>query len=663
MHAFRNYFVFELKKVFCRKKSIFILLIFCLALFFLQNGISHYKNVLIKKKIFKNVEKLKVSQFISYRQYGAYGFRVLFVPSPFSVYFTDSGVIPDMTSYVDGGERLKIYHPLKGKNIFEQKKYGFTDFSGIVLFFGMLLTLLYAYDSFRKEDYLKYLATLSKPGLVFFSIFVSRLFIMFLLLLALIFSSFFLVAINGIHIPLDIHLFYFIMAFMVVTTFFFALGSVISTIDKKVRGISILICCWFFLLFMLPETINQIVAGRSDQITPVYKLEMEKLKTIMDFEKKAIEEAGTFNYGKKVNDTRRKVIIKYLNNEFKKIEKLEESMRAEMNENISRCQWLSTFFPTTFYRSVTDEISSRGYENLIEFYKHVQKLKRKFVKWYIDKVFFSNFTKVESFIKDEENVFYAQTRMPGYILMGDLLNLVYIVILIWFSYIRYKKILYKEPEKEITRKDKNPIALKKGDHEIILVRKDDFKNRMYNLLSGKRSQKTIKDFKGIVSIESKDIVTGTEKFDFFYLCSSGEIPEDIKAGDFITLISRLTHYPKNQREAILEDPKISTIRNKTFSQLEDEDKSEILFHVLKMKKSEVYLVNDTCKWMPEAFVVKFSNLLDTYASKGAIIIYITTQQIPETLFEKGSSGFSKSLTWKSVVNEFRREHRASDKSG
>ena len=662
MLAISKYFKFELKRLFCKKKSIFILLLFCLSLFFLQNDISHYKNLVLQKEIFKNVEKLKVSQFINYRQYGAHGFRVLFIPSPFSVYFKNSAVVPDTTSYVDSGERLKIYHPLKGKNIFEQKKHGFTDFSGLILFFGMLLTLFYAFDSFRKEDYLKYLSTILKPRMVFFSIFVSRLIILLLLLIVLIFFSFILIVINGIHIPLNSHFLYFILALMVVTTFFFVVGTVLSTIDKKVKGISILIVCWFILLFVVPETINKFIATKSDHMTPVYKLEMEKLKTVLGFEKKAIQKAGTFEYGKEVKKIDRELVLRYWENEFKKLENLEESMRGEMQDNISRCQWLSTFFPTTFYRSLTDEISSRGYENVIDFYKHVQTLKRQFVRWYIDKVFFSNFTKVESFIKDEENVFYAQSRMPGYVLMGAILNLLYIVILICVSYSRYKKILYREPEKKITQKDKTPIALRKGDHEIILVREDDYKNRMYNLLSGKRTKKTIKDFSGIVSIEGKDIVNGTETFDFYYLCPPGEIPEDIKAGDFLTLISQLTHYPKEQRESILEDSKISSIRNKTFNQLEDEDKSEILFHVLRMKKSEFYLVNDTLKWMPESFVVKFSDLLDAYASEGAIVIYLTTQLTPDTPFEKGSAGYRKPLTWKSRINDFRKKQEAVDEN-
>lgn len=638
------------------------MLILFFALLFVQNGIDEYKNTIKRKTAFMEIEEKKVSKYINYSQYGTYGFRILFLPASLSVYFTDSGVIPDMTSYVDSGERLKIYHPLKGKNIFEQKKHGFTDFSGIILFFGMLLILFYAFDSFRKEDYLKYLSTLSTHRLVFFSIFASRLIILLLLLFSLIFCSIILIMINGLHIPLTIHFFYFILTLVIVTTFFFALGTVLSTIEKRVKGIGILIVCWFILLFLVPEAINKFVAVNSDHITPVYKLEMEKLKTVMDFEKEAIEKAGTFEYGKKVSKIDQELVLKYWNNEFKKIEKLEESMRAEMQENISRCQWLSAFFPTTFYRSVTDEISSRGYENMIDFYNHVQTLKRKFVKWYIDKVFFSNFTKVESFIENEENVFYAQSRMPGYGLMGGLLNLLYIVILIWFSYIRYKKILYREPEKEITQNDETPIALKKGDHEIILVREDDFKNRMYNLLSGKRTQKTIKDFKGTVSIEGKDIVEGTDTFDFYYLSPPGKIPEDIKAGDFITLISQLTHYPKEQREAILEEPKIAAIRKKTFNQLEDEDKSEILFQVLKMKKSAVYLLNDTLKWMPAAFVVKFSDLLDAYASEGAIVIYLTTQQTPDTPFEKGSSGFRKSLTWKSYINDLRKKQGNVDES-
>jgi hypothetical protein len=59
--------------------------------------------------------------------------------------------------------------------------------------------------------------------------------------------------------------------------------------------------------------------------------------------------------------------------------------------------------------------------------------------------------------------------------------------------------------------------------------------------------------------------------------------------------------------------------------------------------------------MSSAFVLKFSELLDAYASESDIVVYLTTQLIPDTPFEKGSAGYRKPLTWKSRINDSRKK--------
>jgi hypothetical protein len=70
-----------------------------------------------------------------------------------------------------------------------------------------------------------------------------------------------------------------------------------------------------------------------------------------------------------------------LNNGFNRIESLEERMYSEMDCHIDFSHWLSMLFPTTSYQSCTNELSSRGYENLLSHYRRVRDLKNEFVRY------------------------------------------------------------------------------------------------------------------------------------------------------------------------------------------------------------------------------------------------------------------------------------------
>jgi hypothetical protein len=213
MHTFKAFFILELKRFFGKRNGMLILLLFLLSLLFIQNGINEYKNILDHKEKFQEIEESKVSSYISYRVYGTYGFRMLFVPAPITVFFNKSGLISDMTSYVDSGERLIIYNSLKGKNVFNLKKWGLTDFSGIILFFASLLALFYGYETLSNAEYLKFLSSLASPRKAFISMLLSRIILMVLLFLFITAAGFLLLTLNGLIVPLDSYMLSFLFKY------------------------------------------------------------------------------------------------------------------------------------------------------------------------------------------------------------------------------------------------------------------------------------------------------------------------------------------------------------------------------------------------------------------------------------------------------------------
>lgn len=106
---------------------------------------------------------------------------------------------------------------------------------------------------------------------------------------------------------------------------------------------------------------------------------------------------------KEIPQSERDLFENYIKNEFKKVLDLEVEMQSQMKTNILLYQKLSILFPSTFYSSATNEISSKGYDNLIDFYLTTHKLNIDFVRYYTNQVFYyNNFAKVKSFIKGDE---------------------------------------------------------------------------------------------------------------------------------------------------------------------------------------------------------------------------------------------------------------------
>lgn len=118
-------------------------------------------------------------------------------------------------------------------------------------------------------------------------------------------------------------------------------------------------------------------------------------------------------------------------------------MARETSTNIQFFYKLSLVFPTTFYHSTANEISSKGYKNFLEFFSYILNLKEKFGRFIIDKRYYSEDSKVISFVKADENMFYAQSRLPNYFWLGVALIFLYSIGLVFLSYFLFKKSLRK----------------------------------------------------------------------------------------------------------------------------------------------------------------------------------------------------------------------------
>jgi hypothetical protein len=635
MRTFKTFFILEFKRFFGKRNGTIILLLLLLSLIFIQNGISEYNNILTQKEKFQELEKTRVSRYFNYRVYGTYGFRMLFVPAPITVFFNKSGVITDMTSFIDSGERLNIYTPLQGRNVFNLKKWGLSDFSGIIMFFASLMALFYGYETLNNDEYLKFLSTVTHARKVFISLLLSRIILIVLLFLIITSAGFLLLVINGLYVPLNKYMLSFLLLILLISIFFFVLGTAFSTVRSKITGLTTILSIWFILLFIIPTIINSYIANKADFITPLYRMEMEKFKILSDFEKRSIEKEGVFTPGKQPTDSIKNMMHDGLNNEFVRIMALEEDMRNQMKKNISLYQGLSMLFPSSFYVSANNEISSRGYDNLIEFYRHVHSLKREFTKFIFDKVYFSNFSKVESFLKDDKdkNVFDGQSQLPEYFVAGLLITICYIVFFILFSYRRYQKRLFSLHESgESTSSPLNNLDMKKGQFKVLVSEGDLYKIHLFNRFSFSEE--------------------GARK-EFLYVCHPENIPGDIKAGDFFFFVKRLMQITGRENMDIRLPPAIKAITGKKFGALKNHEKGELILSILRLKGKTIYLVHDAARGMPIEFTVQLKERMHQLKEAGALVLYLTPDELINVQSIKKGHGLYESSTWCQLVDHYK----------
>lgn len=660
MRTFRSIFKFETRGFLDKQNVIALVLLLVLALGLTQYGVYKFKKSLTQKEIFQQVEKKKIEYFFNYRIMGLHGFRLILLPNPIGIFFINSVPVSDITALVDAVDRLNLYKSVKGEKIFGFKKDWFTDFSGIILFFGSLLGLLYGFVSFLYKEHLKLLSSFTGKVKLFWLVFLSRAILLSLLLFFVTGCAVCLVLVNGILLPIDRYLLIFFIKIILTTLFFFTLGTVFSTCRKLIFGIAISLICWLASLFIVPTVLNIIIDSASKNITPIYQLEIEKLKIVMDFEKQVLDKIGVSKVGDEKTPIRQNLILGYKDNELKKILSLEENMIEQMSEIISLHQKLSIFFPTTSYLSVNNEISSSGYENLILFYKQVKKIKKDFFEYFMKKVYFSNYSKVEPYLKGEETVHHAQPRLPGFFPLGILVTLLWISSLLMISYYRFKKNLFLLPKKEKKTIKEKILELKPGQFYSWLIIGNLLNNQLYNLLSGQTKELKKKAYQLKVAINGSQLNTANKKQNFLYLCHPSDLPGHTRVCAFLQLVMDLLNVPEKKRNEIIKKYHLKDFLKKRFSQLHIDETGRVFLALLDMNPFDIYLINDITRAMFMDFAVKLDERMDQLCNDGALVLFLTTDAPLTVKKSKEGTYFYDYYSWRQNVRTWRDANKNDD---
>lgn len=663
MKNFWPFLRLEFNTLLHRRKFIPLFLFYFIALSFLQLGVSEFKHYNSQEFEFKKSENTRISKYNNYRQYGGYGFSSFYSLHPMATLMNDSGIFIELNTQIDSGSGLKIFQPLNGKNLFKLKKSELIEFRGFIILIGAFIVLIYGYEAFANEELLKSISTLLPFKRVYLFFLFARLFVIFKLLIILFVLAFFVLLLNGVVLPIDSNLISLFLVQYIVLIFFFLLGSSIRPIKRRISSWAVPFVFWLFFFFLIPIFLDSLSSFRSEDITPISRIENMKLKILMEYEGILKTKYGPLKEsGYPPNDAQRIDIKNYMNIQLKEIEKVEQSLFNQLSDRVRDYHFLSMLFPTTFNRVVSQETGSMGYGCFLSYYKHSMNLKSQFVRFILDRVYFSNNSRVEPFLNGKTSIYHSKSQLPSFFFLGLLFNLIWIGMATFFSYRGFKQRIFIEPPREFDFKNVFPVKLEKKRYTTLYIIFEDIKYRLYNLLSGIKTERTLSNFKNHMFIGKQDVTQIEKPMDFFFLCHPRELMMDCTVEELILFFCRIANAPANIRYSIMGKDSIAPNLKVIFNDLEYFRKNEIFLQLLSIKKSPIYFVDDIGKDMPPEFQVLLHDTLMELSKSGAYVLLLTTTaDIFFSINPTTHPGYIERTNRQEQIEFYKEEQRKSDK--
>jgi len=590
----KEFIKLEFKKI-TGTAYIIVLLVFMMASGYLfQHGISQYKHIMREKDNFQEFEREKYKEFIYPSKYGNYGLRLRYEPSPFMAVF-DSGPVPStMTAFIDGSERMKIYQPLVGQSAFVMVKSAFMTFAGFILMFGSGLLLLYGFSGSKDHDWLKFLEELvgSRKRLFLYQL-ISRTLMLLLLCLVIALLLMILFVINGVAINAGWVLLFALGIFA--TLFCFLLGGLITgTLKSRFWGWASMGIAWFLLSFLIPVSLYQLTYSRAASIKSYYKMETIKLKLFQGYERGSLEEGGQFDKSKYGDENEARMFMAFWNGDFKKIMEQDKKILNEMKDRISVHENVSALFPSTFFLSTSNEMSSRGFSNMVEFNEYTQEKKKEFIWFIADIYILSNKVKewkeLVPFPKGGENIYQGQIRLPGNYGFGLAFAFIWLIVLFGLYWFMFNWMLDRALE---TSRELSPDELKKSKTNVIFT---SDKGLLPQLITKLRSQ----------------------NIPFLSFPGPASLPGDT------TVKNLLSFFSLPMPEALQE------IGDKYVYTLEIGEKVRVLIEIVKSLKADVLIFDNFLAGVSDDLVNYFADVLNSL-KKGRIVVYFTDSFLVSTV--------------------------------
>lgn len=385
-----------------------LILLVVVGLAFVQYHTNEYINSVARIDNLKNSEN-KIDQFYKDRICMAFGSRFILLPAPISIFSNKSTTISNFRSL------------LFNKDLIWKS----WDFCGMILIIGCWVVIFYGCYSLAHEGFMRFLASFTSIQKVFWGIYISRVIWIFIISLFITMSSLLLIFFNGIIIPIDMYVFVFFLNTFLILLFFFSLGFACGiekpgrngfNDEQEMHGVFAAIFIWVFFTIFFPILIEGFAIDKARNRAPVNGLQ-----------------------------------------------ETDEATIDRMTEDARFTHLLSCTFPTTYYRSVNNELSSCGLNEMIGLCRFAKRLKIEFVHMDRVKKYFVGYSIVKakgiktisedgSKIRDDINIYTAHPSLPEYFFHGIIISFLYISASVVVAYYRFKNALYKLPPSLIIMK-------------------------------------------------------------------------------------------------------------------------------------------------------------------------------------------------------------------
>lgn len=587
---------FELERLLTDKKNlIWLLCLFLITVYFTNLGIIDYRNFFNDKKAFCDFEKKKIKSFVTYGQYYAFGFRLLYEPSKLIVFFRNSNIFQNIESNIDGTEVIKVYNPKKGKFIVNRGY--FKDFAGVLFFLGSLYMFYVGSISFRTYPFLKYFISRKHLAASILSrLIMLNLIFMFILLINYLFCIFKGIAFSKIEAGIFASYCIYTLVFL---SFFYLAGTFTAAVFKA-KKIGAAFIIWIILVLGIPEINNNNLVNRIEKIPTYESLNLKKLSTLMEIEKNTQEKVLQILKGNKDKKEIKKVHKDGALIFFKKVYPANKKIEDEYNRGVSRVikryEKESVVIPTSYYRFFTGEISSMGYSGYYDFLNYNARMREDFFQFFFKKRYEVEEThNIESFVKSEENIFKAQSRLPKSFYVGLGFTSLFTILFFAASYfVLSRKLKIKTGIEDPKLK---PID-EEGEMYFILCENDKYKNEIYEFYEGDKNTTCIDNIKG------KDIdpvISLPRAFDYF--CRFEGVEED----------------------RALENLEILGITDISREKKSDESLKKMYCAVCFAKEREKIVIKNFIDRESRDFERKFLDLIEHAQEGDKTVLYLSTQ--------------------------------------
>ena len=438
---FKSKLKYEFRRIVALKTSLFLGLIFVISLFTVISGIIEYHRIIKNLEVDILGEAKKAKSFTTYDQAGSIGFRLLFRPSPLSVFFPVTGVIKNLESNIDTTEVVRIHSDVKGNEILKSRG-NFKDFGSILYIWGSFFMMVMGLLTFKSK---KYLFNTDKKFLL--TVF-CRLILLngyFVLLLAISLLTAIMGGIVFSHTDLLLYTFFSVIT-LLFHDFAFLSGVFFSLRHKRsLNGAFTGLTLWAFILFFLPGLSYFDIAPY--KIPSSREIDFKKIKRLLITEKEIRKIILPLINKNELTEAdirlkQKTLVDNYMGGVFIENKRMEVELQKGIKRLIGKYEMLGAFFPWSFYSILQENISGKGYEAYTGFVDHVLEIRDGFCRFIISRRYVSPPLKVEPYVKEGENVFASQGRIQESGLLGVFVLLAWILCTGFFSYRLFKRKLY-----------------------------------------------------------------------------------------------------------------------------------------------------------------------------------------------------------------------------